>query len=127
MRQSEKERANQLSDDISDYISTTEWGQSIPGNTCPLINGIQHAIHGVIRDLKAAAKATEDQDAEDAILEAIRNLSNIDEEPIREANETLRELGKKWYKACKEIRYKVDEYCTRIEVNEETEASNAGD
>lgn len=99
----------------------------IPGDTCPIINEVQEGVARVIKQLETAASNTEDEDASNAMLDAVNELYELTRdnrpyslhktalEQVRQANEELREVGKYWREHAKQTCSVLDDVQRTVE------------
>jgi hypothetical protein len=110
MTEEEHNQADALATDIAHKVKTTENNTVIPDITCPLIDEVVASLKDSIRALERAVLRGEDDLVTAHIEEALTHLNSVRMEPIRVANDKLRELGRKWYVIAVEISEEVTTY-----------------
>lgn len=103
-------------DDFNEDAQSIKDSFSIPDYTCPLIDKVKAAnsrIEGYMRDIERHEFENESDEAvmKDIVSDMEWYQSDIDSEMenIREANDTLRQLGKGWYGEYKDIQKEIRE------------------
>jgi len=90
-----KELLKDIKHEIKRLIDIQRKEQTIPDFTCPDIDAVKKEIELVLGDFENLEVC---ENRLNRLNEALNTL-----EKIRDANDILRELGKDWYKICKEV------------------------